>query len=186
LGKVIEKAVIMDPENMKRVLTRMAHQIIEKNKGTRDIVIIGIRTRGIPLARRLVRLIQEIEGTIIPLGVLDITLYRDDLTTLGYHPVVRQTEVSFSITGKVVILVDDVLFTGRTARAALDAVMDLGRPRSIQLAVLIDRGHRELPIWADYVGKNVPTSRREAVAVNVAEIDQIDKVVIQEKTVKSE
>ncbi|MCL2337672.1 MAG: bifunctional pyr operon transcriptional regulator/uracil phosphoribosyltransferase PyrR [Firmicutes bacterium] len=172
----------MDSDGIRRVITRMAHEIIERNKGTDDMVLIGIRRRGVPLARRLADKIKEIEGSVVPVGVLDITLYRDDLTTLGRQPVVRQTEVAFSIEGKRIILVDDVLFTGRTIRAALDAIIDLGRPRYIQLVALVDRGHRELPIRADYVGKNVPTSRREEVAVRLTETDDTDEVVIMEKT----
>ncbi|KJS12504.1 MAG: bifunctional pyrimidine regulatory protein PyrR uracil phosphoribosyltransferase [Peptococcaceae bacterium BRH_c8a] len=172
----------MDSDGIRRVITRIAHEIIERNKGTGDLVLIGIRRRGVPLARRLADRIKEIEGSLVPVGVLDITLYRDDLTTMGHQPIVRQTEVTFSINGKRVVLVDDVLFTGRTIRAALDAIIDLGRPRYIQLAALVDRGHRELPIRADYVGKNVPTSRREEVAVRLTETDEIDEVVIMEKT----
>lgn len=177
-----QKARIMDSDGIRRVITRIAHEIIERNKGTGDLVLIGIRRRGVPLARRLADRIKEIEGSLVPVGVLDITLYRDDLTTMGHQPIVRQTEVTFSINGKRVVLVDDVLFTGRTIRAALDAIIDLGRPRYIQLAALVDRGHRELPIRADYVGKNVPTSRREEVAVRLTETDEIDEVVIMEKT----
>ena len=176
-----EKVQIMDQEGIRRALTRIAHEILEKNAGTKDLVLIGIRRRGVPLARRLAERIKEIEGTPIPLGILDITLYRDDLSQLDYHPLVRKTEVPFSITGKKVVLVDDVLYTGRTVRAAMDALMDLGRPQLIQLAVLIDRGHRELPIRADFVGKNVPTSRKEQINVSLLEIDGEDKVTIVEK-----
>ncbi len=172
----------MDSDSIRRVLTRIAHEIIERNKGTDNLVLLGIRRRGVPLARRLADKIREIEGGQVPVGVLDITMYRDDLTTLAHQPVVRQTEVTFSVNDKRVILVDDVLYTGRTVRAALDAVVDLGRPRNIQLAALVDRGHRELPIRADYVGKNVPTSRRELVAVRLVETDGLDEVVILEKT----
>lgn len=176
-----EKVQIMDQEGIRRALTRIAHEILEKNAGTKDLVLIGIRRRGVPLARRLAERIKEIEGTPIPLGILDITLYRDDLSQLDYHPQVRKTEVPFSITDKKVVLVDDVLYTGRTVRAAMDALMDLGRPQLIQLAVLIDRGHRELPIRADFVGKNVPTSRKEQINVSLLEIDGEDKVTIVEK-----
>jgi pyrimidine operon attenuation protein/uracil phosphoribosyltransferase len=176
-----EKVQIMDQEGIRRALTRIAHEILEKNAGTKDLVLIGIRRRGVPLASRLSERIKEIEGTSIPLGILDITLYRDDLSQLDYHPLVRKTEVPFSITGKKVVLVDDVLYTGRTVRAAMDALMDLGRPQLIQLAVLIDRGHRELPIRADFVGKNVPTSRKEQINVSLLEIDGEDKVTIVEK-----
>jgi pyrimidine operon attenuation protein/uracil phosphoribosyltransferase len=175
-----EKARIMDAEGVQRAITRIAHEILEKNKGTENTALIGIRRRGVPLAERLGRKIQEIEGTKLPIGVLDITLYRDDLSTLAEQPVVHRTEVPFSIINKRVLLVDDVLYTGRTVRAALDAIIDLGRPKSIQLIVLIDRGHRELPIRADFVGKNVPTSRREVIAVQLAEVDGVDKVVIEE------
>ncbi len=176
-----EKAQIMDADAIRRALTRIAHEILEKNQGTKDLVLIGIRRRGVPLARKIAQIIKEIEGTSVPLGILDITLYRDDLSQLGYQPVVRKTEVPFDITGKKVILVDDVLYTGRTVRAALDALIDLGRPKLIQLAVLIDRGHRELPIRADFVGKNVPTSRKEEISVNVQEIDGVDRVAIIER-----
>lgn len=176
-----EKARILDKDGIRRALTRIAHEIIERNKGTEELVLIGIRRRGVPLARRLAEKIKEIEGSLVPVGILDITLYRDDLSSLYPHPVVRQTEVNFPVKGKTVVLIDDVLFTGRTIRAALDAVIDLGRPRSIQLAALIDRGHRELPIRADYIGKNVPTSRRELVEVRLAETDGEDEVIIQEK-----
>ena len=176
-----EKVQIMDQEGIRRALTRIAHEILEKNAGTKDLVLIGIRRRGVPLASRLSEKIKEIEGTSIPLGILDITLYRDDLSQLDYHPQVRKTEVPFSITDKKVVLVDDVLYTGRTVRAAMDALMDLGRPQLIQLAVLIDRGHRELPIRADFVGKNVPTSRKEQINVSLLEIDGEDKVTIVEK-----
>lgn len=176
-----EKVQIMDQEGIRRALTRIAHEILEKNAGTEDLVLIGIRRRGVPLASRLAEKIKEIEGTSIPLGILDITLYRDDLSQLDYHPQVRKTEVPFSITDKKVVMVDDVLYTGRTVRAAMDALMDLGRPKLIQLAVLIDRGHRELPIRADFVGKNVPTSRKEVIKVSLIEIDGEDKVTIVEK-----
>lgn len=175
-----EKTRILDAEGMRRALTRIAHEIIEKNKGVEDLVIIGIRRRGVPLAERVVKRIAEIEGKEVVIGVLDITLYRDDLTTLAQQPVLHKTEVPFSINDKKIILVDDVLYTGRTVRAALDALIDLGRPQFIQLAVLIDRGHRELPIRADYVGKNVPTSKKEVVSVHLQEIDGEDAVLIEE------
>lgn len=173
-----EKAQILDAEGIRRALTRIAHEVLERNKGTQDLALIGVRRRGVPLAQRLVTRIREIEGTTVPMGMIDITLYRDDLSQLGYHPVLRRTEVPFSINGKKIILVDDVLFTGRTIRAALDAIIDLGRPELIQLAVLVDRGHRELPIRADYVGKNVPTSKHEIISVMLKEVDGIDQVVI--------
>lgn len=175
-----EKAQILDRDGIRRSLTRIAHEIIERNKGTGNLVLIGIRRRGAPLAERLAREIKEIEGLSVPVGILDITLYRDDLSTLAYQPLVRSTNVPFQVSGRIVILVDDVIYTGRTIRAALDAVMDLGRPRVIQLAVLIDRGHRELPIRADYIGKNVPTSSREEVSVRLQEIDSEEGVVILE------
>jgi len=170
----------MDEMGMKRALTRIAHEIIERNKGVNNVAIIGIRRRGGPLAQRLALRIEEIEGIKIPVGILDITLYRDDLTTLAQQPQVHRTEVNFDINGKRLVLVDDVLYTGRTVRAALDALIDLGRPECIQLAVLIDRGHRELPIKADFIGKNVPTSRQENIEVYVKELDGKDGVLIQE------
>lgn len=170
---------ILDKDGIRRALTRIAHEILEKNAGTEDLVLIGIMRRGVPLAQRIAMKIKEIEGTSVPLGTLDINLYRDDLDRLGYQPVLRKTDVPFSVTDRKVVLVDDVLYTGRTVRAALDAIMDLGRPKMIQLAVLIDRGHRELPIRADYVGKNVPTSRKENVSVLLEEVDGVDKVVIE-------
>ncbi len=175
-----EKHVLMDEMDIKRALTRITHEIIEKNKGVENVAVIGIRRRGGPLADRLAENIEAIEGFKVPVGILDITLYRDDLTTMASQPLVRRTEVNFDINDKVIVLVDDVLYTGRTIRAALDALIDLGRPQSIQLAVLIDRGHRELPIKADFVGKNVPTSRLESVAVLVKEFDDRDAVIIQE------
>lgn len=175
-----KKAQIMDADGIRRAITRMAHEIIEKNKGTDNTVIVGIRRRGVPLAERLAKKIQEIEGVQLPKGVLDITLYRDDLSTLAEQPVVHRTEVPFSIVNKRVLLVDDVLYTGRTVRAAMDALMDLGRPQAIQLAVLVDRGHRELPIRADFVGKNVPTSHKELISVHLVEVDGVDQVVIDE------
>jgi pyrimidine operon attenuation protein / uracil phosphoribosyltransferase len=174
------KAQIMDKEGIRRALFRIAHEIIERNQGTADLTLVGIRRRGVPLAKRLQSIIHEIETATVPLGIPDITLYRDDLTTRLDQPLVRSTEVPFALRGKKVVLVDDVLYTGRTVRAALDALMDLGRPQLIQLAVLVDRGHRELPIRADYVGKNVPTARREVVGVRLEEIDGEDSVVIEE------
>jgi pyrimidine operon attenuation protein / uracil phosphoribosyltransferase len=164
-------------------LTRIAHEIIERNKGIDDCVLIGIKTRGIYLAKRLAERIEQIEGKAIPVGELDITLYRDDLTvkTIDREPLVKGTDVPFDVTNKKVILVDDVLFTGRTVRAAMDAVMDLGRPAQIQLAVLVDRGHRELPIRADFVGKNIPTSSSELIVVELTEVDELDRVSIHEK-----
>jgi len=182
-GKLIlrEKAQILDTEQIRRALTRIGHEIIERNRGTERLVLIGIRTRGVPLAERLAQIIKEIEGVEIPVGMLDISLYRDDLSLTSEQPVVSHTAVPVGVEKKTVVLVDDVLFTGRTARAALDAIMDLGRPERVQLAVLVDRGHRELPIRADYVGKNLPTSMREIVAVRLREIDGEERVVILEE-----
>jgi len=173
-----EKAQLMDATAIQRVLTRVAHEIAEKNKGTADLVLIGLRSRGVDLARRLSQRLKEIDGADVPVGALDITLYRDDLGKGGPQPAVRRTEIPFSIENKKVVLVDDVLYTGRTIRAAMDGLMDLGRPRTIQLAVLVDRGHRELPIRADYVGKNVPTAKTEQVQVMLQEEDGVDRVVI--------
>ena len=176
------KSKILDADGIRRAITRIAHEIVEKNKGTDKLVLVGIRRRGVPLAERIQRYIEEFEeGVKVPMGILDITLYRDDLSTIDIHPVVHETDIPVSIEGKRVILVDDVLYTGRTARAALDATMDLGRPERIQLAVLVDRGHRELPIRADYVGKNLPTSRREIVAVRLQEVDAEEDVLLLER-----
>ncbi|AGA70183.1 pyrimidine operon attenuation protein/uracil phosphoribosyltransferase [Desulfitobacterium dichloroeliminans LMG P-21439] len=178
----IAKSKILDADGIRRAITRIAHEIVEKNKGTDGVVLIGIRRRGVPLAERIRQRIEEFEGVKLPLGILDITLYRDDLSRIDVQPVVHQTEVPFPIEGKTVVLVDDVLFTGRTARAALDATMDLGRAEKIQLAVLVDRGHRELPIRADYVGKNLPTSSREIVSVCIQEIDEAEEVLLLERS----
>ncbi len=174
------KAQVMDRQDVERTLVRLAHQIVEKNHGTEDLCLIGIKTRGIPLAQRLAKLIEQFEGVQLPVGELDISLYRDDLTKYSEDPVISRTNVPFSVQGKRVVLVDDVIFTGRTARAALDALMSLGRPARVQLCVLIDRGHTELPIKANYVGKNIPTSLSEVVAVNLEETDGITKVIINE------
>ncbi len=171
---MVFKARIMDETALERTLVRIAHQIIEKNHGTDELCLAGIKTRGVPLAERLADNIEQIEGVRPPVGRLDITLYRDDLSTIADAPVVSDTCIPFDIRGKTVVLVDDVLFTGRTARAALEAVMDLGRPKRVQLAVMVDRGHRELPIRADFVGKNVPTSLNEHIRVNVMEYDGKD------------
>lgn len=175
---MIVKSNLMDEMAMKRALKRISHEILEKNRGTDDLVLVGIRRRGVPLARRIAALIWEIEGAQVPVEEVDITLYRDDLTELGEYPTAAKGDFSASIAGKRVILVDDVLFTGRTVRAAIDAVITQGRPQSIQLAVLVDRGHRELPIRADYVGKNVPTSRQELIKVNVREVDGSEDVLL--------
>lgn len=170
----------MDADQIRRALYRLSHEICEYNKGVEQLTLVGIRTRGVPLAKRLAELINANENTEIPVGILDITFYRDDLSLIAQQPVIRKTEIPFRLSKKKVVLVDDVLYTGRTVRAAMEALIDLGRPEAIQLAVLIDRGHRELPIRADYVGKNVPTSRRELVHVRVKEIDGADQVVIEE------
>ncbi|ADU30829.1 bifunctional pyr operon transcriptional regulator/uracil phosphoribosyltransferase PyrR [Evansella cellulosilytica] len=174
---------IMDEQAVRRALTRIAHEIIERNKGIQHCLIVGIKTRGIYLAERLAKRIEEIEGEPIGVGEVDITLYRDDLTkkTINEDPELKGTNISVDITNKTVILVDDVLYTGRTVRAALDALIDLGRPSQIQLAVLIDRGHRELPIRPDFVGKNVPTSNSEVVEANLHEVDGKDEVMIKQK-----
>ena len=173
-----EKAQLLDKDTISRSLMRIAHEILEKNKGIQDLCLLGIRNRGAHLAKRLADCIQQIENASPLVGILDITLYRDDLTLIATQPVVHKTEIDFDISGKNVVLVDDVLYTGRTIRAALDALIDLGRPKTIQLAVLIDRGHRELPIRADYAGKNIPTSNNETVEVHLAEVDGKDEVVI--------
>ena len=175
-----QKKVVMDAEGIDRSLTRIASEILEKNKGGEELVLVGIRTGGVFLAERLKRKISGIEGKEIPFGILDITLYRDDLSTSHRKPRLGKTDIPFSLDGKKVILVDDVLFTGRTIRAAMDALIDFGRPKLIQLAVLIDRGHRELPIRADFVGKNLPSSLWQAVSVNLTEKDGKDEVVIEE------
>lgn len=169
---------VMDADEIRRALTRIAHEIIEKNKGAEQLAIIGIQSRGVPLAKRLSELIAQIEGKTISVGSLNVALYRDDYATRLAPTSVGKTEIDFDVTGKKIVLVDEVIFTGRTIRSALDAIMDMGRPAQIQLAVLIDRGHRELPIRADYVGKNLPTSRLERVHVHLKETDQEDKVVI--------
>ncbi len=174
------KARIMDSRRMRRVINRLATEILEKNRDVENLALIGIRTRGVYLARRLRDAIKRIEGIELPLGILDITLYRDDIPRKGITPEVKGTEIPFPVDGKDIVLVDDVLFTGRTVRAAMDSIMDLGRPRTIQLAVLVDRGHRELPIQANYVGKVLPTSRRERVRVRFKEHDGVDEVVITE------
>lgn len=175
------KAKIMDEAAIDRTLVRIAHEILEKNDGTDDLCLIGIRTRGVPLARRLAKNIEKIDGVQLPVGELDITLYRDDLSTVADAPVLNRTDTPFPIAGKTVVLVDDVIYTCRTARAALDAVMQLGRPARIQLFSLIDRGHSELPIKANYVGKNIPTSKSEVVAVRLQETDGENSVCILER-----
>src|SRR5215204_51138 len=175
--------VVMDADRIGRTLARIAHEILERNKTVDDLALVGIRRRGVPLARRLARSLKDLSGHEVPSGALDITLYRDDLMrpAPGPQPVVGQTDITFSLDDRRILLVDDVLFTGRTTRAALDALTDFGRPRAIQLVALVDRGHRELPIKADYVGKNVPTSRHESVQVKLRELDGVDEVLLQGK-----
>jgi pyrimidine operon attenuation protein/uracil phosphoribosyltransferase len=168
----------MTPEDIKRSLARVTHEIIERNKTIEHLILVGMRTRGVPLAKRLAANIEDLAGSRIPVGALDISLYRDDLSSLNPQPTVQRTDIPVNIDDKSVVLVDDVLYTGRSARAAMDALIDLGRPRSIQLAVLVDRGHRELPIRADYVGRNMPSSRHEQIQVQLVETDDMDEVVI--------
>jgi len=175
------KKVVLNQEDVARAITRLAHEILEANKGTGDLVIIGIRNRGEYLANRIIAAIRSISGAEAPMGILDITLYRDDLTQVAEQPVLKETKILFDLTGKKVVLVDDVLFTGRTIRCAMDQLIDFGRPAVIRLAVLVDRGHRELPIKADYVGKNVPTSLNEVIEVRLKEVDGGDEVLICEK-----
>ena len=174
--------VVMDADRMGRSLARIAHEIVERNRGVEELAFVGIRTRGVPIARRLAQAVKEINGHDVPTGALDITLYRDDLMrhAVGPQPLIRRTEIPFSIDDRRILLVDDVLYTGRTIRAALDALIDFGRPKAIRLVVLVDRGHRELPIKADYVGKNLPTSLAQSVQVRLSEIDGRDEVEIQE------
>ena len=172
------KKTVMTSEDIRRSLARIAHEIIERNKTTEHLVLVGMHTRGVPLAKRLVAKMEDLEGLKIPVGALDIYPYRDDLSSLNPQPTVQRTDIPVRINDKSVVLVDDVLYTGRSTRAAMDALIDLGRPRSIQLAVLIDRGHRELPVRADYIGKNIPSARHEEIKVQLMETDGIDRVVI--------
>lgn len=176
-------SVVMDAERISRALTRIAHEILEHNRGLADFALVGVRSRGVPIAQRIAADIKQITKEEVAVGALDITLYRDDLmgAAVGIQPLVRKTEIPFSIDGRTIILVDDVLYTGRTTRAALDALIDFGRPRAIQLVVLVDRGHRELPVKADYVGKNVPTSRQQSVQVHLRELDGVDEVLLESK-----
>jgi len=174
----MSKKVIMTEEDIKRTLTRIAHEIIERNELLKELILVGVHTRGVPLAKRLAADIESFSGVKTPVDTLDISLYRDDLSSLDLKPVVKLTDITATVDGKSIVLVDDVLYTGRSIRAAMDALIDLGRPRSIQLAVLVDRGHRELPIRADYVGKNIPSSRHEEIKVNLKESDGIDEVAI--------
>ncbi|NIM20379.1 MAG: bifunctional pyr operon transcriptional regulator/uracil phosphoribosyltransferase PyrR [Candidatus Latescibacteria bacterium] len=174
------RATIMDTDQIRRAIKRIAHEIVERNTGVKNIVAVGIRRRGVYLAERIATYLETIEGEEVPTGILDITLYRDDFQTMTSKPVIGKTEIKVDITNKVIVLVDDVLYTGRTVRAALDELIDFGRPRQIQLAVLVDRGHREFPIKADYVGKNIPTSEREQVEVHLREFDGEDEVILGE------
>ena len=174
----MSKKVVMSAEDIRRALIRIAHEIMERSKGAENIILVGLRTRGVPIANRLAEIIKNFEHVSIPVGSLDISLYRDDLSSLNLKPVIHPTNIPADVTNKQVILVDDVLFTGRSIRAAMDAIMDMGRPTSIQLAVLIDRGHRELPIRADYVGRNIPSSLSEEIQVYLNETDGKDEVTI--------
>ena len=174
----MSKKILMTPEDIRRTLARIAHETIERNNAIEQLVLVGMRTRGVPLAKRLATNMEDFAGLKIPVGALDITPYRDDLASLNVQPLVKHTDIPVNIDGKSIILVDDVLYTGRSTRAAMDALTDLGRPQSIQLAVLVDRGHRELPIRADYVGKNIPSSRDEEIQVRLVETDGIDEVTI--------
>ena len=176
------KAEIMDATAIHRALRRISHEIIEHNRGTDGLCIIGIQRRGVPLAQRIASFISQDEGVTVPVGILDITFYRDDLSLLNEHPTINGTDIPFALNGKHIVLVDDVLYTGRTARAAIDALMDMGRPATIRLAVLVDRGHRELPIRADYVGKNVPTSHNEVIHVELPPFEALERVELLERT----
>jgi len=175
------KKRLLDAKRMDHAIRRMASEVVERNRGSEELILIGIRSRGVPLGERMKRVIDEAESAEVPFGILDITLYRDDLTTIAPQPVVKSTSLPVSIDDRIVVLADDVLYTGRTVRAALDALVDFGRPRSVQLAVLVDRGHRELPIHADFVGKQVPTDRTEVIKVMFEETDGTDEVLIMEQ-----
>jgi|LSQX01.3.fsa_nt_gb pyrimidine operon attenuation protein/uracil phosphoribosyltransferase len=177
-GFFMAKKVIMTEADIKRTIARISHEIVERNKSTKNIILVGMRTRGVPLAKRLASNIESFEEMKIPVGILDFSLYRDDISSQDIPLVIKSTDIPSSVDGKVIVLVDDVLYTGRSARAALDAIIDLGRPLSIQLAVLVDRGHRELPIRADYVGKNIPSSKDEEIEVRLTETDEMDEVAI--------
>ena len=177
---MIEKVEIMDVHSINRAVSRISHEILERNDGIEGLALVGIQRRGVPLAQMIASRLEEAERKPVPVGILDITFYRDDLTLLSEHPIVNDTVINFEITGKKIVLVDDVIYTGRTIRAAIDAIIDFGRPKEIQLAVLIDRGHRELPFKADYIGKNVPTSKSEHVNVKLKEIDGVDQVTISD------
>ncbi len=174
----MSRKIVMTPEDIRRTLARIAHEIIEQNKRMEQLILVGMHTRGVPLANRLAANLKNFEGVVVPVGALDISLYRDDLSSLDLQPIVQSTDIPVNVDGKSIVLVDDVLYTGRTIRAAMDALTDLGRPQSIQLAVLVDRGHRELPIRADYAGKNIPSARDEEIQVLLEETDGIDEVAI--------
>jgi pyrimidine operon attenuation protein/uracil phosphoribosyltransferase len=178
MSESFEKAVLMDEHAISRALTRISHEIIERNKGLSDLVIIGIQRRGVPMAKRIASILESIEAVRPPVGILDITFYRDDLSMLSSHPIVNGTDIPFDVNDKTIVLVDDVLYTGRTVRASIEALFDMGRPASIQLAIMVDRGHRQLPVRADYVGKNVPTSNSESIRVELSEVDGADRVVL--------
>jgi pyrimidine operon attenuation protein/uracil phosphoribosyltransferase len=175
---------VLSADDIKRTLQRLSHEIREKNSGLKSVVLIGIQTRGVYLAQRIQKILKELENINVPLGTIDITLYRDDLTAIGPKPIVKETRIPFDIDKKTVILIDDVLFTGRTIRSALNEIMDFGRPRNVELLVLVDRGHRELPIRADFVGKNIPTATDERIDVRLQEVDGADEVVVSKKNVK--
>lgn len=179
--KTVEKAQLMSATEIDRTLHRLAHEIVEKTAGARDVALVGIRRRGVPLARRLAAAIESFDGTRVPVGTLDITLYRDDLSTVAPQPVVQSSDIAFEVDDRVIILVDDVLYTGRTVRAAMNGLFDLGRPRRIQLCVLIDRGHRELPVEASYVGRTVQTSDTEIIEVRLNEIDKEERVMLVDR-----
>ncbi len=184
--KILRRAIVMDADQIRRTIMRIAHEIVERNKGVAELILVGIRNRGVPLAERIAEAIERFEGSTVPVGALDITMYRDDLQTIGHNPIVGMTEITDNINDRIVVLVDDVLFTGRTVRAALDELIDFGRPQAIQLAVLVDRGHREFPIRADFVGKNVPTSNRETVEVLLNETDGEEVVVLSDVILEPE
>jgi pyrimidine operon attenuation protein / uracil phosphoribosyltransferase len=174
----MSERTLMSAEDIHRALVRVAHEVVERNKGAQDLLLVGMQTRGVPIAKRLAATIKSLENIDVPVGSLDISLYRDDLSSLSLKPAIHRTDIPVDVTDKQIVLVDDVFYTGRSIRAAMDALIDLGRPQSIQLAVLVDRGHRELPIRADYVGKNIPTAQNEEIRVEIKEVDGEDKVVI--------
>ena len=174
----MSERTLMSSQDMQRALVRIAHEIVERNRGASELILVGMQTRGVPIAKRLATTIKQLENISVPVGSLDISLYRDDLASLSLKPRVHRTDIPVDVTDKQIVLVDDVFYTGRSIRAAMDALIDMGRPQSIQLAVLVDRGHRELPIRADYVGKNIPTSRNEEIRVEIEEVDGEDQVII--------